>query len=101
MSDKRRKEAREYSAMRKEFLRLRPICEAHSLVTGQKIVHTMATDIHHMEKRGRNYLRKETWLPVCRECHAWCHANPKEAEKLGLLSPNRNRSNNTRRPDTP
>lgn len=26
-------------------------------------------DVHHKAKRGKNYLNKETFMAVCRECH--------------------------------
>jgi predicted HNH restriction endonuclease len=30
-------------------------------------------------------LVQSTWLPVCRNCHDWIHANPGEARIMGWL----------------
>ena len=95
MSKRRQREAKEYSKLRKEFLAQRPICEAHHIVTGETKVFAASTDVHHMKGRyGGNYLNRDSWLAVCRKCHDFCHTNPKEAEKLGLLDPDRNKSTN-------
>jgi hypothetical protein len=44
------------------------------------------TDVHHTKGRGPFLLDQSTWLPVCRPCHIWVHAMPKEARELGLLA---------------
>ena len=92
--------------MRKAFLAQRPLCEAHPILfpaDGTKattvpdtiIYNESATDIHHMAGRyGGNYLNRDTWLPLCRNCHQWIGNHPKEAEKLGLLDPARNKATN-------
>ena len=66
--------------MRKEYLTKHPMCEIKLPgCNGQ------ACDIHHTAYRGINTLAQATWLAACRECHEWCHANPKEARELGYL----------------
>lgn len=44
-----------------------------------------ATDIHHKARRGKNLNNTETWMPVCRLCHARLHDNPKWARENGYL----------------
>lgn len=95
MSKRRQREAKEYSNLRKEFLEQRPICEAHHIVTSETKVFAASTDIHHMKGRyGGNYLNRDSWLAVCRQCHIWITENASKAEKLGLLDPNRNKAQN-------
>lgn len=67
--------------MRKEYLTKHPMCEVKlpGVCKGQ------ACDIHHTAYRGINTLAQATWLAACRECHDWCHSNPKEARELGYL----------------
>ncbi len=46
-------------------------------------------DTHHIAPRGRRPDKKydvDNGICLCRTHHDWCHANPVEAEKLGLLS---------------
>jgi hypothetical protein len=43
-----------------------------------------SVDVHHMEGRGGNFLKVETWLPVCRACHDWIHTHGRAAEAFGL-----------------
>ena len=71
----------EYSKKRTAFLALFSTCQA-TLVecTGR------ATDVHHMEGRGENHNKMNTWLAVCRNCHRWITENSKEAIELGLSS---------------
>jgi hypothetical protein len=69
-----------YSKLRKQYLEEHPLCEAH--LKGCK---NYATDIHHIKGRGINYLKTETWIALCRNCHDYCHLNPKEAKKLKML----------------
>ena len=85
MSKKRERENKEYLRLRKEFLGAHPYCEACQIVWSKWLPVHPATDVHHMEGRGVNFLRVEMWLPVCRKCHRWIHDNPSEARRLGLL----------------
>lgn len=46
----------------------------------------IATEKHHIKRRsqgGTNTL--DNLAHLCRNCHWWVHANPKESAKLGLL----------------
>lgn len=86
MSAKRKKEAREYSKLRKAFFEGQPLCGAYWFIWPNRPTRPIATDIHHMRGRGKYYLDTLYWLPVCREAHLWIHANPKEARALGLLA---------------
>ncbi len=83
MSDKRRKEARIYSKLRKEFLEEHPYCEAANVPVQNCEGHS--EDVHHIAYRGKNYLNVETWLAVSRVCHTWIHEHPNQARKLGYL----------------
>lgn len=80
-SDKQKAIDKAYTLMRKEYLTKHPMCEIKLPgCNGQ------ACDIHHTAYRGINTLAQATWLAACRECHEWCHANPKEARELGFLT---------------
>lgn len=81
-SDKQKAIDKAYTLMRKEYLTKHPMCEIKlpGVCKGQ------ACDIHHTAYRGINTLAQATWLAACRECHDWCHANPKEARELGFLT---------------
>ena len=77
MSKKRAKEVKEYMRLRQKFLEDFPICE---VCTKKKSV-----DVHHKDKRGKNYLAVDTWLSVCRECHRVIHENPSWARENNYL----------------
>lgn len=78
-SKKRQKENRKYSALRKQFLEDRPVCEAKlEGCTGE------ASEVHHQAGRGKNLLKTDTWLAVCRNCHQEITDNSKIAIELGL-----------------
>ena len=79
-SPKRVKLDTEYSARRKVFLSLKPMCEAHipSICTQQ------STDVHHKAGRtGDLYLDEQYWLSVCRACHMWIETHPQLAKEAG------------------
>ena len=79
-SSKRIKLDTEYSARRKVFLSLKPMCEAHlpSICTQQ------STDVHHKAGRtGELYLDETHWLSVCRACHMWIEEHPSSAKEMG------------------
>lgn len=77
MSAKRMKESKEYSAKRLQFLEDLPLCEVCQ--------RAKSTDVHHVEKRGKNYLRVDTWLATCRPCHDKIHREPDWARQHGYL----------------
>lgn len=80
VSDKRSKDIREYSKLRKKFLDANPMCQS-GLV---QFPHA-ATDIHHMAGRcGDLFLNTKYWLAVCRTCHQWIETHPEEAKKKRL-----------------
>jgi hypothetical protein len=64
VSNKRQKENKTYSILRKEQLEEFPNCQI-KLEGCEKI----ATEVHHSAKRGKNYLNKETFLSACHHCH--------------------------------
>jgi len=44
------------------------------------------SEVHHMRGRlGALLLDKRYWVGVSRSGHAWIHANPKSARKIGLI----------------
>ena len=77
MSKKRRRESIEYSEKRNKFLKNHPVCEVC-----QK---NKPSDVHHVEKRGENYLRVDTWLATCRPCHDKIHREPDWARNQKYL----------------
>ena len=76
VSDKHRKELKEYSKIRYDYFMLNHFCE----VCGEA-----ATDIHHKARRGKNLNNTETWMPVCRLCHIKIESNGKWARENGYL----------------
>ncbi len=66
--------------LRLNFLAKRFNCEAKVKCLG-----SAATEVHHLRGRGEYFLRTDTWLPVCSNCHHWCHDNDAEAREKGLL----------------
>lgn len=80
-SQKRSKEERLYLAKRIIFLQEHNMCEAH--LPGICTQH--ATDIHHKAGRtGSLYLDETYWVALCRACHSYVEAHPKEAREMGL-----------------
>lgn len=80
-SPKRVKADAEYSARRKVFLTKNPMCHAH--LPG--ICTQYATDVHHKAGRtGSLYLDETHWVALCRACHSYVEAHPKEAREMGL-----------------
>lgn len=76
VSSKHKKNLKEYSKVRKEYLMLHPFCEICGLP---------ASDIHHKAKRGKNLSNAETFLATCRLCHNKCHDNPAWAKENGYI----------------
>lgn len=64
-SKKRAKQIRKYSPEVKEWKEQNPYCKAK--LSGCT---TYTVDCHHMEGKENELLnKKESWLPVCRNCH--------------------------------
>ena len=77
MSPTRALDAREYTKLKAKFFEERPRCE---------VCNAKSLDVHHMAGRGRNYLKINTWMSVCRKCHDEIHQNPKWAREKGYLT---------------
>lgn len=83
VSSKRKKKDQEYMKLRNRFLTDFSLCQV--AVKGCSI---NATDVHHTyagANRDAFYLVQSTWLAVCRNCHDWVHAHPKESRAFGYL----------------
>jgi hypothetical protein len=77
VSKKRAEQNKEYSKTRLQFISEHEICERCK---------RPADEIHH--KAGRNGDRLNDvrdFMSVCRPCHQWIHANPKESREAGWL----------------
>lgn len=99
-SAKRQRDAKEYTKLRKEFLKENPLCQATDRILDWMFAHdraafysdeapqyyvSRAEEVHHVEKRGKNYLKINTWLACSSWAHRWIHAHPSKARELGLL----------------
>lgn len=77
-SSKRQREYKEYGKAKKAYLALHPQCE--------RCKNKKSDDIHHKAGRVGQWLcRYEYFAALCRECHDFCHRNPKEARKAGWI----------------
>jgi hypothetical protein len=77
-SPRRQEASRVYAQKRAQFLKMKPQCE--------RCRSAKSRDVHHKAGRhGGNYLNVSTWAAVCRPCHDWIHAHPKEAREKGWL----------------
>lgn len=105
-SKKKEKQDREYTKLRKEFLRKHPyckVCQDLGISSGIVTIHTIgmvnviplsfaATEVHHMGRRGKNYLDTSTWLPTCRAHHDFIEKHGDWARQHGyLLTPEQKR----------
>lgn len=101
LSPKKQRERKIYRAKSAAFLRAHPRCQAYDKIISWlfwsdkdlpvALLRTpRSEEIHHIKGRGKYYLDESAWLAVCRWSHDWIGANPKIAEQLGLLSPERN-----------
>ena len=85
VSQKRKKQDLEYSKLRDRYM-----SEPENTMCKVKVkgCTNSATDIHHTyagSNRHVFYLIQSTWLPVCRTCHDWIHANPAKARIMNWL----------------
>lgn len=69
-----------YTVLRESYLKHNQFCKA-----GLPGCQINATDVHHKKLRGNYYLDESTFLPVCRICHNFIHANPILSRELGFL----------------
>jgi len=78
MSEKRRVRVKEYTALRKEFLKQHPQCAVFP--------HLKATQIHHTwHREGERLNDVRYWLAVSDEGHKKIHAQPVWARNNGFL----------------
>ena len=83
VSSKRKKKDQEYLKLRQRYLTENHLCMVKVNGCGNG-----ATDVHHKfsgSDRDTYYLVQSTWLAVCRNCHDWIHAHPKESRAFGYL----------------
>ena len=82
VSNKRKVEDKEYKEVSKRYLAKNVGCEAH-ISTGCT---GLSVDIHHKRKRNSkdDRINEANFLAVCRPCHLWIEAHPKQAKELGL-----------------
>jgi len=77
-SPKRQSEYNQYAKEKKAYMALHPLCE--------RCKTKKATDLHHKAGRVGQWLcRYEYFAALCRECHDFCHRNPKEARSAGWI----------------
>ncbi len=85
-SDKRVKDEKEYTRLRKEFLKEHPLCAV--CLWRKNIDLTVrvckSTEVHHKAGRGKFYLRVGTWLAVCHGDHQSITNHRGWAEGLGF-----------------
>jgi len=74
VSIKRRAELKEYTQLRKLYLRQNPACEICDKRRSIEVNHKAG-------REGKKLLDQTFWLAVCRTCHDWIHDNPKEARE--------------------
>lgn len=102
-SEKRAKQEKKYSKLRKEFLKTHPHCKVCldlGMTAGDRVtslpgmvsvcpIPVKATEVHHMARReGKLLLDTRFFLPVCRPHHQWIEAHGDWARQQGyLLSP--------------
>jgi hypothetical protein len=75
-SKKHAKELATYRILRHAYLSEHPKCHLCS---------SLATDIHHTQRRGKHLNNVDSWLGLCRQCHSFVHDNPKQARENNLL----------------
>lgn len=85
LSEKKRAQMLAYLPARDAFLQLRRHCEAR-VSKGCVCNPRRSREVHHRSGRhGKNMMDETTWLAVCRKCHNYIHANPKESRAKGFL----------------
>lgn len=80
VSPKREELNKEYFKLVEQFKKDNPECKAKV----NEYCTKETDDPHHMRGRGNYLLDVGTWLPVCRSCHSYLEAHPKEAKEKGL-----------------
>jgi len=87
VSAKRKSEGAEYASLKKFFLVAHPVCQFPGCTCREGL------EIHHKARRGRFFLRTDTWMSVCRYHHDQIEQNPTLAKENGyLLTPEQRRA---------
>jgi hypothetical protein len=81
VSEKKKKDDKAYYALRDVFLTNHPHCKLNLPGCFLK-----STDVHHVHRRGENYLNIKTWMALCRNCHQYVETHPKESREKGWLA---------------
>lgn len=84
VSDKRKAEDKEYSKLKREYLKANPFCELKF-----KGCTKVATEIHHKKSgkdRAANYTNADCFMSVCAHCHRFGHdkLSAEEAKEIGF-----------------
>jgi len=78
VSDKRKREGKEYVCKRLDFLLTHIMCEVENC-------DQRATQIHHVRGRYKFYLDESTWMACCARCHTYIETNREWAKSKGYL----------------
>lgn len=77
-----------YAVARTKFLMENHRCRACNRIPAGARPPRVSCDVHHSRGRlGSLLMDARFWIPVCRICHNWIHANPAAAREAGLLGP--------------
>lgn len=79
VSEKRKELNKEYFILVEQFKKDNPHCKAKVNEYCTKVTE----EPHHKKGRGKFLFSIDTWLPVCRSCHNYIEAHPKEAKEKG------------------
>lgn len=80
ISDKRAIQLKEYSKLRKQFLKENPKCAVYPYLKAVEIHHTYPGS-----NRNRYFLEVSTWMAVSREGHNFIHSNVSLSKERGYL----------------
>ena len=72
-----------YYELRRAFLAENTLCEGFKV--GLAGCEGDAVEPHHTKGRGIHLNDVSSWLPMCRQCHTWCHQHPSLARARGWL----------------
>ena len=79
VSEKRKKDKKEYLKIVAEMLAVNPLCEIK-----ERGCQILATGLHHQKKRSpATYLNKEFLIRACNKCNLWVEINPLKAITKG------------------
>lgn len=79
VSAKRAREGVEYTRLRKAFLTENPWCQFQGCTCREGL------EIHHKARRGRFYLRTDTWCVLCNAHHRYVEENPEWSKANGYI----------------